>query len=136
MTKRYRLTARAQFHGEVRDPGYVFTLAEGELGPHKTVPKGAEDTQIADHIGGGNGLVDMPLYVECSDEQNAGLDEAEKIKIDEADRAAEETAAHTAKGDAPVPERQPAAEPKQVEDHSAAGDPFLSTASHDAGQVS
>lgn len=32
-----RLLARAQMHGEVREPGYVFTLAEGERGPHKTV---------------------------------------------------------------------------------------------------
>jgi hypothetical protein len=37
MTKFYRLLARAQMHGEVRDPGYVFTLAEGERGPHKTI---------------------------------------------------------------------------------------------------
>jgi hypothetical protein len=34
--KRYRLLARAQLDGEVRQPGYVFTLAEGERGPHKT----------------------------------------------------------------------------------------------------
>jgi hypothetical protein len=37
MTKLYRLLARAQMHGEVREPGYVFTLAEGERGPHRTV---------------------------------------------------------------------------------------------------
>lgn len=37
MTKQYRLLARAQMHGEVREPGYVFTLAEGERGPHRTV---------------------------------------------------------------------------------------------------
>lgn len=37
MTKLYRLLARAQMHGEVRQPGYVFTLAEGEQGPHKTI---------------------------------------------------------------------------------------------------
>src|ERR1700722_18840932 len=36
MTRLYRLLARAQMHGEVRQPGYVFTLAEGERGPHKT----------------------------------------------------------------------------------------------------
>lgn len=118
MTKRYRLTARAQFHGEVRDPGYVFTLADGELGPHKSVPKGAEDTQITDHIGGVNGLIEMPLYVECSDEQNAALDEAEKIKIAEADLAAEETAAHAAKGEGGPIDESP---PKQIEDHSGAG---------------
>lgn len=35
--KRYRLLARAQIDGEVREPGYVFTLADGELGPHKTM---------------------------------------------------------------------------------------------------
>jgi hypothetical protein len=37
MTKRYRLLARAQIDGEVREPGYVFTLADGERGPHKTM---------------------------------------------------------------------------------------------------
>jgi hypothetical protein len=37
MTKRYRLLARAQMHGAIREPGYIFTLAEGELGPHRTV---------------------------------------------------------------------------------------------------
>jgi hypothetical protein len=35
--KQYRLLARAQIDGEVREPGYVFTLADGELGPHKTM---------------------------------------------------------------------------------------------------
>jgi hypothetical protein len=33
--KRYRLLAHAQLDGEVRQAGYVFTLAEGERGPHK-----------------------------------------------------------------------------------------------------
>jgi hypothetical protein len=37
MTKLYRLLSRAQLDGEVRQPGYVFTLAEGERGPHRTV---------------------------------------------------------------------------------------------------
>jgi hypothetical protein len=37
MTQLYRLLARAQMHGEVREPGYVFTLAPGERGPHKTM---------------------------------------------------------------------------------------------------
>jgi hypothetical protein len=35
--RRYRLLARTQLDGEVRQPGYVFTLGEGERGPHKTV---------------------------------------------------------------------------------------------------
>jgi hypothetical protein len=35
--KRYRLLARAQVDGEVRQAGYVFTLAEGTRGPHRTV---------------------------------------------------------------------------------------------------
>ena len=30
MTKLYRLLARAQMHGEVREPGYVFAL-EGDV---------------------------------------------------------------------------------------------------------
>jgi hypothetical protein len=35
--RHYRLLARAQLHGEVREAGYVFTLADGERGPHKTI---------------------------------------------------------------------------------------------------
>jgi hypothetical protein len=35
--KQYRLLARAQIDGEVRHPGYVFTLKDGERGPHRTV---------------------------------------------------------------------------------------------------
>lgn len=35
--KKYRLLAKAQIDGEIREPGYVFTLPDGVLGPHKTV---------------------------------------------------------------------------------------------------
>jgi hypothetical protein len=42
--RRYRLLARAQLDGAVREPGYVFRLAEGENGPHKTV--------VASNVGG------------------------------------------------------------------------------------
>jgi hypothetical protein len=35
--KRYRLLAKAQIDGEVRPAGYVFTPADGERGPHKTM---------------------------------------------------------------------------------------------------
>jgi hypothetical protein len=42
--KQYRLLARAQIDGEVREAGYVFTLAEGERGPERAV--------IASNIGG------------------------------------------------------------------------------------
>lgn len=52
MTKRYRLTARAEMFGAIQDPGFEFTLPEGEIGPHGTV---------------GAGLVDVPLYVEVTD---------------------------------------------------------------------
>jgi hypothetical protein len=44
MTKQYRLLVRAQMHGAVQEPGYVFTLAEGERGPHRTV--------VASNVGG------------------------------------------------------------------------------------
>lgn len=37
MTKLYRLLARAQLDGEVREPGYVFTLKAGERGPHRAM---------------------------------------------------------------------------------------------------
>ena len=54
MTKRYRLTARAEMFGEIHEPGFEFTLREGEVGPHRTE-------------GGEQRLVDMPLYVEITD---------------------------------------------------------------------
>jgi hypothetical protein len=44
MTKLYPLLAKAQLDGEVRQPGYVFTLAEGERGPHRAA--------VASNIGG------------------------------------------------------------------------------------
>jgi hypothetical protein len=108
-TKRYRLTARAQFQGEVRESGYVFTLGEGEAGPRKTVPSDAKEAQIADHIGGAGGMIDVPLYEELTEEHNAEIDRAEAGKIAEADAAAAEAA-----------EKSPAAgEPKSLEDDSA-----------------
>lgn len=70
MTTRNRLTARAQMHGEVREPGYIFTLEDGVLGPHKTVPKAGADSQITDRLGGSGELVDVPLYEEIPAEQD------------------------------------------------------------------
>lgn len=108
MSKRYRLTTRAQMHGEIREAGYVFTLEDGEAGPHKTVSAGAPEAQIADHIGGGEGMIDVPLYEELTDEHNAEIDRAEAGKIAEADAAAAEAA-----------EKSPAAgDPKSLEDDS------------------
>lgn len=37
MAKRYRLLGRAQMDGEVRDAGYIFTLADGQQGPMRAV---------------------------------------------------------------------------------------------------
>lgn len=85
MTKRYRLKTRAQLHGEVRDPGYIFTLGEGEIGPHRTVVASQHGAQIVDHIAGTQELVDEPLYEPLSDKENAAMDEAEAKKIAEAD---------------------------------------------------
>ena len=89
MPKHYRLTTRAQMHGEIREPGYVFTLAEGEIGPHRTVSAGAPEAQIADHIGGAGELRDVPLYTELSDDEERAIEEAEAAKIAEADAHAE-----------------------------------------------
>jgi len=33
MTQTCRLRARAQMHGEIREPGYVFHLDDHEIGP-------------------------------------------------------------------------------------------------------
>jgi hypothetical protein len=60
---RFRLLARAQMHGDVKEPGYVFTLLDGELGPHKsivhthdTVDVGADSKRISGRV------EDVPLY--------------------------------------------------------------------------
>ena len=67
MPKRYRLLARAQIDGEVRDPGYVFTLADGQSGPQRTVVASQHGAQIVDHIASNQQLVDQPLYEEIVD---------------------------------------------------------------------
>lgn len=73
MTTRNRLTARAQMHGEVREPGYIFTLEDGVLGPHKTVPRASIDSQIVDHLGQTGDLIDLPLYEQIADEQDGDI---------------------------------------------------------------
>jgi hypothetical protein len=119
MPKYFRLTARAQMHGEVREPGYVFTLADGETGPTKTVPEGSRDAQITDHIGGSGGLVEVPLYVEVSAEQQAAIEQAEAKKIAEADAHAEASQAAPA---APEPEAAVVVEGDPAADVAAAQD--------------
>lgn len=66
MAKRYRLLTRAQMDGAVRDPGYIFELAEGELGPHRTVLSSNHGAQLADHDHPDrkNDLIDVPQYEE------------------------------------------------------------------------
>lgn len=70
-TKRYRLLARAEFHGAIREPGYVFTLAEGEVGPHRTVVASNHGAQITDHIATEQRLEDVPLYEEIVEKADA-----------------------------------------------------------------
>lgn len=89
MPKHYRLTTRAQMHGEIREVGYLFTLAEGEKGPHKSVSAASPEAQIADHIGGAGELRDVPLYRELSDEEERAIEDAEAAQIAEADAHAE-----------------------------------------------
>jgi flagellar motility protein MotE (MotC chaperone) len=67
MTKQYRLLTRAQLHGAIRDPGYIFTLAEGELGPHRTVVASNHGAQITEHMNTQQELVDQPLYEEVKE---------------------------------------------------------------------
>lgn len=98
MPKHYRLTGRAQLHGEVREPGYIFTLAEGELGPMRSVSAGAPEAQIADHIGGDTGLKDVPMYVALSDEEERAIEEREAAIIREADEHAAASQAQMEQG--------------------------------------
>ena len=65
--KRYRLNTRAQMHGTVREPGYVFTLAEGEVGPHRTVVASNHGAQITDHMNQPAIMQDIPLYDEIDE---------------------------------------------------------------------
>lgn len=58
--KYYALTARAEIDGAVREPGYVFTLEDGKLGPHRTI--GAHGSQPKDE----------PLYIEVEYPSVAG----------------------------------------------------------------
>jgi hypothetical protein len=60
--RRFRLTTRAVIAGAVREPGFVFSLAEGELGPHRTVVASNHGAQIVDHIEQQQRLEDVPLY--------------------------------------------------------------------------
>jgi hypothetical protein len=62
--KRYRLLTRAQLHGAIREPGYIFTLAEGDLGPHRTVVASNHGAQITEHMNAQQELVDVPMYEE------------------------------------------------------------------------
>lgn len=67
MEKQYRLLVRAQMHGALREPGYVFTLGEGEVGPHRTVVASDHGAQITDHLGSAERLEDIPLYEEVTE---------------------------------------------------------------------
>ena len=72
----YRLLARAEMHGAIRDPGYQFTLADGELGPHRSVVASNHGAQITDHMNVEAGLVDVPLYEEVKDDPLTPQDES------------------------------------------------------------
>lgn len=73
--KRYRLTARAQLNGVLCEPGHIFTLADGELGPHKAMQK-TPDLHAASIDAVTDGpfkgafaptYIDVPLYEEVDD---------------------------------------------------------------------
>ena len=60
--KLYKLLVRAQMLGEIREPGFVFSLAEGEIGPHRTVCSSDHGANLVDHINTDQKLIDVPLY--------------------------------------------------------------------------
>ncbi len=66
MPKLYELMARAQMHGALREPGYRFTLEDGEKGPHRTVVASNHGAQVANQDAVG-GVVDEPLYREVTE---------------------------------------------------------------------
>jgi hypothetical protein len=71
MPQQCRLLARAQVDGEVKPPGYLFTLPDGERGPYKTriaadVDLGAvfdQAEKVADYFKAiADGRWDEPLF--------------------------------------------------------------------------
>lgn len=66
MPQRCRLLARAEIDGAIREPGYVFTLADGERGPHRArlpVHPSINASHIAGHDRPPREGADEPLYV-------------------------------------------------------------------------
>ena len=59
--KRYMLTTRAQIGGALREPGFEFTLEEGQKGPMRSV---VASDHGSNHDGQPGELRDVPLYVE------------------------------------------------------------------------
>jgi hypothetical protein len=89
--KRYRLTTRAQMHGAIREPGYIFPLADGELGPHRTVVASNHGAQITDHMNvENNGLIDEPMYEEYI-EPDAKEEDHDEVKLIEGPAKSDET---------------------------------------------
>lgn len=70
--KKYALTARAQINGSIQEPGFVFTLKDGEKGPHRT---GVASDHGANFDNESGALVDVPLYEEYKEP------EAPEVKI-------------------------------------------------------
>jgi hypothetical protein len=63
MTQRCRLNVRAQMNGAICEPGHVFHLADGEIGPHRTLVQAYERLDIDnDNKRILPELVDEPLY--------------------------------------------------------------------------
>lgn len=84
--KRYRLLARAQINGAVREAGYIFTLAAGEIGPMRTVLASQHGAQLVDHLAQQNEMSDVPLYEEVVDKP-AAPPTAAKPSYDDLDKA-------------------------------------------------
>jgi hypothetical protein len=83
VTKRYRLLGRAEMNGAIREPGYVFELPDGVLGPHRTVIARHDGASLAAGVPQG---VDEPMYEEIDttlDDERAAL--AERHAAERAD---------------------------------------------------
>lgn len=78
----YRLLARAEMHGAIREPGYIFTLAEGELGPHRTVVASNHGAQITEHMNADTALLDEPLYEEVKEPDAAEVRASERKQLE------------------------------------------------------
>jgi hypothetical protein len=91
MAKRYRLLARAFMDGGLREAGHIFTLGEGELGPHRTVIHGADSVHMENQRDADREIPkarDEPLYEELVEAPEVPIEERHAQEVADFDNRA------------------------------------------------